>query len=110
MTGGYLYASDEAEGLPRGVLAVRQRAGCGAAGAVRAVAALLVAEEAGVRRGLRGGARGGHCDALEAEARRRAVEGVRKPVFYQGVICGWVGEYSDTLLIFLLKGFGAREN
>ena len=43
------------------------------------------------------------CDALESEARRRAVKGVRKPVFYQGTICGSVCEYSDTLLIFLLK-------
>ena len=44
------------------------------------------------------------CDALEAEARRRAVEGVRKPIYCQGEICGTVREYSDTLLFFLLKG------
>ena len=44
------------------------------------------------------------CDALEAEARRRAVEGVRKPVYYRGEIVGTVKEYSDTLLIFLMKG------
>jgi hypothetical protein len=30
------------------------------------------------------------CDHLEAEARRRAVEGVEKPVFYKGVECGRV--------------------
>lgn len=42
-------------------------------------------------------------DSLEAEAQRRAVEGVEKPVFYQGVQVGTVREYSDTLLIFLLK-------
>ena len=42
-------------------------------------------------------------DALEAEALRRAALGVRKPVFYKGEICGHVEEYSDTLLIFLLK-------
>jgi len=41
---------------------------------------------------------------LEQEARRRAVEGVEKPVFYQGKQCGTIREYSDTLLIFLLKG------
>lgn len=41
---------------------------------------------------------------LEQEARRRAVEGTQKPVFYQGQVCGTVTEYSDTLLIFLLKG------
>jgi hypothetical protein len=43
------------------------------------------------------------CDMLEAEARRRAVEGVDKPVFYRGEQCGTVKEYSDTLLIVLLK-------
>jgi len=43
-------------------------------------------------------------DALEEEARRRAVEGVNEPVFYQGKQCGAVRKYSDTLLIFLLKG------
>ena len=32
------------------------------------------------------------------------MEGVRKPVFYQGAICGSVREYSDTLLMFLMKG------
>lgn len=41
---------------------------------------------------------------LETEARRRAVQGTAKPVFYQGNQCGTVQEYSDTLLIFLLKG------
>jgi hypothetical protein len=44
-------------------------------------------------------------DALEGEAWRRAVEGVEKPVgFYQGVASEHVREYSDTLLIFMLKG------
>jgi len=43
-------------------------------------------------------------EALEAEARRRAVQGTAKPVFYKGEECGTVQEYSDTLLIFLLKG------
>jgi hypothetical protein len=42
-------------------------------------------------------------DALEAEARRRALQGVAKPVFYQGVECGTVQEYSDTLMTLLLK-------
>ena len=49
-------------------------------------------------------ARAEACDVLESEARRRAVEGVRKPVYYQGDVVGTVREYSDTLLIFLLKG------
>jgi hypothetical protein len=43
-------------------------------------------------------------DRLEQEARRRAVEGVRKPVYQGGKKVGFVQEYSDTLLIFLLKG------
>ena len=59
------------------------------------------------------------CDALEQEARRRALIGVNKPVFgtlpvqrdADGKVIGGGGtgqvgtmpEYSDTLLIFLLK-------
>jgi hypothetical protein len=43
-------------------------------------------------------------DALESEARRRAVNGVEKPVYQGGKLVGSVQEYSDTLLIFLLKG------
>lgn len=42
-------------------------------------------------------------DALELEARRRAKEGVKKPVFWQGQEIATVAEHSDTLLIFLLK-------
>ena len=42
---------------------------------------------------------------LEAEAYRRAVEGVEKPVgWYMGQPGGYVREYSDKLLIVLLKG------
>lgn len=40
---------------------------------------------------------------LEDEAHRRAHEGTDEPQFYQGVVCGHVRKYSDTLLIFLLK-------
>ena len=44
-------------------------------------------------------------DVLEAEACRRAVEGVEKPVgWYKGEPGGYVREYSDILTIFLLKG------
>lgn len=43
-------------------------------------------------------------DRLESEARRRAVQGVEEPVFYQGVECGTVKKYSDNLLMFLMKG------
>ena len=43
-------------------------------------------------------------DALEDEATRRAFEGVDKPIVYQGEVTGTMKEYSDTLLVFLLKG------
>ena len=42
--------------------------------------------------------------ALEMEARRRAVEGVEEPVFYQGQKIGVVRRYSDSLLSLLLRG------
>src|SRR5690242_8758923 len=42
-------------------------------------------------------------ESMEAEAYRRAVKGTEKAVYHQGVECGRVREYSDTLLIFLLK-------
>jgi hypothetical protein len=43
-------------------------------------------------------------EALEDEATRRAHDGVDEPVFYKGIETGSVRKYSDTLLIFLLKG------
>jgi hypothetical protein len=43
-------------------------------------------------------------DYMEAEAWRRAVKGTKKPVYQNGKLVGGVQEYSDTLLIFLLKG------
>lgn len=44
-------------------------------------------------------------DALEQEARRRALIGLDEPVgFYKGAASEYVKRYSDTLLIFLLKG------
>jgi len=45
---------------------------------------------------------------LEPEAIRRAVEGVEKAVYYRGEQVGVEREYSDTLLIFLLKGWKAK--
>lgn len=42
-------------------------------------------------------------ERAEGEAWRRAVEGCDKPVFHQGEQCGSIREYSDTLLIFMLK-------
>jgi hypothetical protein len=41
---------------------------------------------------------------LEDEAWRRARDGVDEPIVHQGMIIGTQKKYSDTLLIFLLKG------
>lgn len=47
-------------------------------------------------------------ESLEAEATRRATEGVKKikAIYHNGEVVGYQEEteYSDTLLIFLLKG------
>ena len=40
---------------------------------------------------------------LEQEAYRRAHDGVEKPVYQGGQLVGRIREYSDTLLIFMLK-------
>jgi hypothetical protein len=40
---------------------------------------------------------------LEDEATRRALHGVEKPVYQGGKLAGFVTEYSDTLMIVLLK-------
>ena len=42
-------------------------------------------------------------ELLEQEAVRRAYHGVGRPVFYKGEQCGTIQEYSDPLLIFMLK-------
>lgn len=42
-------------------------------------------------------------DALEDEAIRRAYQGISKAVYYGGKLVGYAREYSDTLLIFMLK-------
>lgn len=47
-------------------------------------------------------------DALEAEARRRAVDGYDKPIFQMGQEVGVVREYSDGLLQLLLKAAKPR--
>ncbi len=44
------------------------------------------------------------CDGLEEEARRRAVKGTLKPVYQGGERVGVIRQFSDTLLIFLMKG------
>lgn len=46
---------------------------------------------------------------LEAEAYRRAHDGCRKPVFYKGKKVGTIKEYSDTVLIFLLKAYNPQK-
>lgn len=43
-------------------------------------------------------------DVMEDEASRRAVVGVDKPIYHQGVKVDTVKEYSDALLKFLLTG------
>lgn len=40
---------------------------------------------------------------LEDEAHLRAVYGIDKPVYQSGRLVGYIKEYSDTLLMFLLK-------
>jgi len=42
-------------------------------------------------------------DIIEEEAFRRAVKGVEKPVYRGGEVVGHVADYSDAMLIFLLK-------
>jgi len=41
--------------------------------------------------------------SLEDEAMRRAVKGVQKPVYRAGEVVGHVTDYSDSMLMFLLK-------
>jgi hypothetical protein len=41
---------------------------------------------------------------LESVARKRATRGWLEPVYHKGEVCGHVRRFSDTLLIFLLKG------
>jgi hypothetical protein len=43
-------------------------------------------------------------EVLETEVFRRAVTGVERPIVREGKIVGTVRDYSDNLLMFLLKG------
>src|SRR5262249_16287637 len=43
-------------------------------------------------------------DRLEDEAHRRAVHGVARPVYQGGAKVGEIREYSDTLLLAILRG------
>lgn len=42
-------------------------------------------------------------DDLEEEVRRRALQGIEKPVYYGGKKCGSITAFNDTLAMFLLK-------
>lgn len=42
-------------------------------------------------------------DRMEDEAYRRAVQGTTKPIYQSGQRVGEVQEYSDTLMIFMMK-------
>jgi hypothetical protein len=44
-------------------------------------------------------------DLVEEEAFRRAIEGVCEPVYYRGEICGYKTNYSDQLLLTMLRRF-----
>ena len=44
-------------------------------------------------------------DLLDAEARRRAVTGIDKPVFFKGEVVASIKKYSDPLLMFLLEAY-----
>jgi hypothetical protein len=49
-------------------------------------------------------------DLLLEEARRKAYDGVDKPVFYQGQVCSTVRKYSGTLLMFKIQGERPKYN
>ncbi len=44
------------------------------------------------------------CDSVEAEIKRRGIEGVEEPVYQGGKLVGTKRVFSDTLLIFYAKG------
>jgi hypothetical protein len=48
-------------------------------------------------------------ERMEEEADRRAIQGMRKPVFYRGDVCGHVQEYSDNLLMFRMKALAPEK-
>lgn len=48
-------------------------------------------------------------EVLEQVAWKRAVRGTKKPVYQGGQHVGDIQEYSDTLLIFLLKGAAPKK-
>ncbi len=44
-------------------------------------------------------------DLLKAEARRRALTGIDKPMFFKGEVVGSTKKYSDRLMMFLLEAY-----
>lgn len=38
-------------------------------------------------------------ERIDGEVRRRGLEGVEEPVFFQGIVVGWLRKYSDQLLL-----------
>lgn len=50
-----------------------------------------------------------HVELLEAEADRRAVEGVDHPITYQGKITATYKEFSDVLLMLRLKALAPEK-
>jgi hypothetical protein len=46
---------------------------------------------------------------LLQEASRRAYHGTAKPVFHKGKVCGYIQEYSDTLIMFLLRALNPKK-
>ena len=47
-------------------------------------------------------------DWVDAEIRRRGIEGIEEPVFYQGRVVGWVRKFSDALAIAHAKAHDPR--
>lgn len=78
------------------------RAACRAAGVSRQLAYETRKTDAEFARKWRT-TRADAVDLLEEEAWRRAHDGTKKPVYQGGALVGTVREYSDTLIIFLLK-------
>ena len=48
-------------------------------------------------------------DILEMEARRRAVDGIEREIYYKGEVVGYEQQYSDTLLVKMLEAKRKQE-
>jgi len=47
-------------------------------------------------------------DSVDAEIKRRGIDGIEEPVFYQGVVVGWLRRYSDALALAHAKAHDPR--